>query len=250
MFKGFRTIVADDIKFINSDEASLYMKKNLNNIRDGMFNFFYDNYGKILDGSLMSDKLFPLGDYDIFLSHSGIDIDIVNKLAYAFSKSGIKPFVDSHAWGYYDDLLTNLDNTFNVVENKNNIITYSYEGVKRTASHVHMILSTALNKMIDKCEFFLFVETKNSVITLQDQKKTLSPWIMSELETSKIIRRHSKYEHDMIIEDAQIKTGLEYIRIAYTIPTDHLIYINWDDLVSYLCFNKHTKKLLYETLSR
>lgn len=73
---------------------------------------------------------------------------------------------------------------------------------------------------------------------------------MSELETSKIIRRHSKYEHDIIIEDAQIKTWLEYIRIAYTIPTDHLIYINWDDLLSYLYFSKHTKKLLYETLPR
>lgn len=251
MYKGFYTRAKKDIYIINESNALQYEYAIKNNIQKTTLEFFINNHKKILDGSSLSECIFPINEYDIFLSHSGSDINLINKLAYQFRQAGITPFVDSHVWGYYDDLLTALDNRFNILERGESYVTYSYQGVKNTASHVHMMLSTSLNKMIDKCEFFLFVETKNSTITLQDQKKTLSPWIMSELETSRIIRKYSKYKHDMITEDAQVKAGMEKdVRIAYTIPTDHLIYIDWDDLLAYLSLNKYTKKLLYETVPK
>lgn len=233
MYKGFYTHADADIYLENEVNALWHEHQIKNNIQKNTLEFFIDNHKKILDGSSLSECIFPINEYDIFLSHSGRDINLINKLACKFRRAGITPFVDSHVWGYYDNLLTDLDNRFNILGRREGCVIYSYQGVKNTASHVHMMLSTSLNKMIDKCEFFLFVETENSMITLQDQKKTLSPWIMSELETSKIIRRHHTYKR-MITEDAQVKTGFEAITIAYNISENHLINISWEDLVGSL----------------
>lgn len=105
----------------------------------------------------------------------------------------VRAFVDSYIWAYSNKLLEKLDNKYCVKERDGDHTTYSYEKRNNSTSHVHMMLNTALEKMIDKSECLFFVNTPNSIDIADTMKigATLSPWIFSELSLSQIVR-HKK----------------------------------------------------------
>lgn len=144
-----------------------------------------------LDAATMEEEWFGSVQADIFLSHSHRDETLIEAFAgWLHEKCGVFAFVDSSLWGYADDLLREIDNNYCQNGDKQ---TYSYKLRNISTSYVHMILNTALAKMIHQTECLIFVNTENSTIkeNITDESKTLSPWIYSELALSKIIE-HQK----------------------------------------------------------
>lgn len=186
-----------------------------------------------LDAATMEQEWFGSVQADIFLSHSHRDETLIEAFAgWLHEKCGVFAFVDSSLWGYADDLLLEIDNDYCKNDGKN---TYSYELRNISTSYVHMILNTALAKMIHQTECLIFVNTENSTIkeNITDESKTLSPWIYSELALSKIIEPQeyniSNLKHSFILnesEERQIPIALpaeiEHLEI---LTTNHLI--NW-----------------------
>lgn len=154
-----------------------YIKKNLKE---------YTNQQGYIDMSSISEDWFPEVNCDVFLSHSHRDIDLVNGIVGFFHKCfNIEVFVDSYIWGYCNDLLRELDEQYCRKENS----FFDYDKRNYSTAHVHMMLSNALNKMINKSECIIFLDTENS-LDAKDiiENGTSSPWIYSELIATKLIQ--------------------------------------------------------------
>jgi hypothetical protein len=128
---------------------------------------------------------------NIFLSHSHDDLEVATALANTlYSKFGLTCFIDSFVWGYSANLIREIDNNFCLNTDEK---TYSYSERNKSTSHVHMLLSTALIKMIDRCEAIMFLNTPHSIVTSElikgKQDSTASPWIYAELIASKYMRQ-------------------------------------------------------------
>jgi hypothetical protein len=121
--------------------------------------FTKDGY---LNAEKMQENWFPSLDADIFISHSHRDEELAISLAgWLNEKLNIKSvFIDSCVWGYANDLLKSIDNEY--CKNKFSE-TYDYEKRNISTSHVHMMLSTALSKMLDNSECCFFLHTPASV---------------------------------------------------------------------------------------
>lgn len=138
----------------------------------------------------IESRWFPLIDADIFISHSSTDSKEVYGLAgWLYENFKLKAFVDSAVWGNANELLKDIDDKYCKREEME---YYSYEARNHSTSHVHMILSMALTKMIDKTECILFYKTPNSIKLDKQIEKTTSPWIYAELIATQVLRRHKK----------------------------------------------------------
>lgn len=102
-------------------------------------------------------------------------------------------FIDSQIWGHSDQLLKEIDNKY--CKNSSDS-TYSYEKRNGSTAHIHMMLSYALTRMIDRTECVIFIESDKSISVSDSINKTNSPWIFHELSTVDTIRqwneRHNK----------------------------------------------------------
>jgi hypothetical protein len=146
-----------------------------------------------LDGSKLQDDWFPEIEADIFLSHSHKNEKQAIALAgFLWKELQITTFIDSSVWAFADDLLLAIDKTYCFNENTQ---TYRYEDRNRSTSHVHLMLSAALSKMIDKTECLLFLNTPDSIQTDGIIDRTISPWIYAEIATSRLIRKKELREH-------------------------------------------------------
>lgn len=83
--------------------------------------------------------------------------------------------------------------------------------------------------MIHKCKYFIFIETPNSLkddeLIYDGQiKKTNSPWIYSELMTTKVIKESIKItEMEMkSTEEIKIFSKKYKPKISYKVDTSHL----------------------------
>ena len=201
--------------------------------------------GKPIDVKEVTGIIFPDGEPDIFLSHSYADIDIVNKFEnYLASKKGLKVFIDSEVWGSVYNLLKKVDDRFC----KNNFSdTYVYKYRNITTSNIFMALNSALTKMIDNSEVFMFIGSDNSLTFdstkgLIDQgEQTYSPWIHSELLFSSMARINvpKRYLVSPVFESAQdsleiFKAAKRAPRFIHPAPTEHLKVINSAGLENWL----------------
>ncbi len=187
-----------------------------------------------LDGSKMQENWFPQVDADIFISHSHADVNLAIRLAgWLYEEFGIRAFIDSCIWGYSNDLLKSIDDEY--CQNSNGE-TYSYQKRNFSTSHVHMMLSTALTMMIDKTECIFFLNTPNSITTSEVISKTKSPWIYSEIATTKMIRKKPLSSYRIRRVTKSFSTGgslKKSLDVEYEVNTDHLIpisnihFINW-----------------------
>lgn len=90
-------------------------------------------------------------------------------------KFGLVAFIDSCVWGSADKLLKKVDERYC----KQYYINYfDYEKRNFSTSHIHMMLSIALAKIMKNCEAIFFLNTEESICT-EDiiNNKTYSPWI-------------------------------------------------------------------------
>lgn len=181
---------------------------------DETLNSFKTTNGS-LDGDKMQSSWFPVIEADIFLSHSHEDRDLVVALAgWLKNKFGLSVFIDSCIWEYYKKLQVLLDKEYSKIKG-----AFSYDKVLYAASHVNMMLNTALMQMIDNCEFVIFVNTPNSVKPGDVVKNVVSPWIYSELAMTKLIRKSEK----KLLESTEDFSDLS---VRYNLNTDHLTQLN------------------------
>ena len=187
-----------------------------------------------LDGSKMQENWFPQVKADIFISHSHADESLAIRLAgWLYVEFGLIAFIDSCIWGYSNDLLKSIDNEY--CQNSN-AETYNYQKRNFSTSHVHMMLSTALTMMIDKTECIFFLNTPNSITASEVISRTKSPWIYSEIATTKMIRKKSLSNYRIHRVTESFSTGgslKKSLDIEYEVNTDHLIQITNTHFISW-----------------
>ncbi|WP_441749760.1 toll/interleukin-1 receptor domain-containing protein [Helicobacter pylori] len=111
----------------------------------------------------------------VFLSHSHADKNKALKVKnYLESKTKHEVFVDSLFWDYKDDVLNKLA---------------EYDDISGIEDAFTLILRESLQDMIEKCPYFVFLQSKNSVSLNQDLLGiTYSAWIYEELKIAHSIR--------------------------------------------------------------
>ena len=208
-----------------------------------------------IDGTRLQENWFPQVNAHVFLSHSHADEATAQVLAgWLFQTFGISTFIDSCIWGYSNQLLRTIDNKFCLQKNG----TYNYVTRNRSTSHVHMMLTSALSKMIDNTECLLFLNTPNSVIASQVSDQTYSPWIYFEVVQSGLIRRRTAAAHrQRFIKSFANKSMTEdsALAVKYNLNLDHLLEVTFEQFQSWekafqSSRNVHPLDVLYGILTK
>lgn len=196
----------------------------------------------VADGTQIEKDWFPMIEADIFISHSHSDDRLANGIAgWLNAKFGLKCFIDSCVWNYSDNLLENINSEFsNKRNNPNGGYLYDHEKCNVASKHVNIMLSIALQKMIDKTEVTILLNTKNSISNYGDvyQDATYSPWIYSEIVCTQIVRKKtlSEYRKNMwksIFEHAEMRGDSKEYNAIYEVSLDHLSSLNEEILLQW-----------------
>jgi hypothetical protein len=183
-----------------------------------------------LKADLITADWFPEINADIFISHSHKDFDNVLSIAgWLYDNFKIISFIDSCVWGYSGELLKIIDKEYCYDDDTG---LYNYNMRNLSTSHVYMMLSVALSKMIYNTEVLFFYNTPNSITpndVISTGDKTLSPWIYSEIAMTNLVRQRKPEEHRMIKSMAESSesyfSGME---IEYNIDISALPIIDVD----------------------
>lgn len=230
MYAGFKLESLKFNSFIPSNVTQSKRQRKKVEIERKLKEYVVDN--SIINATEVQNDWFPQINSNVFLSHSHSDIKSVTLLAdFLEEKFGLNCFIDSYVWGYFNDLINLL------LEGEELTI----ENVSYVSSNVHMMLSMALNNMIDRCECIIFYNTPNSLSINGLVQQTASPWIYNELTVSKIIRKRSPDEHRLLLENfAGITKTAEAVKkkFFYDVNLSHLHnmtvsdFNNWFKIVS------------------
>lgn len=140
-----------------------------------------------IDADQIQQNIFPnYKKYDVFISHSHQDLELVQKFAFYLRNTlGLKVFIDSEVWGYVDDLLMSVNNQYAKIGEK----LYDYKKCNLNASVIYLMLSNAIHDVINETECLFFINTPNSINSEENiEETTESPWIYDELKTTSIIK--------------------------------------------------------------
>ncbi len=133
----------------------------------------YSNDGIILNHNKIKEAFFSpfkpqLKNAQVFLSHSHADknetLEVKN---YLESETNRRVFIDSLFWDYKDDVLNKLA---------------EYDNISRIEDAFTLILRESLQDMIEKCPYFVFLQSSNSVSNQGLSRITYSAWIYEELK--------------------------------------------------------------------
>ncbi|WP_154449070.1 toll/interleukin-1 receptor domain-containing protein [Helicobacter pylori] len=140
----------------------------------------HSNDGIILNRNKIKEAFFSpfkpqLKDAKVFLSHSHADKNKALKVKnYLESETNHRVFIDSLFWDYKDDVLNELA---------------KYDNTSKIKDAFTLILRESLQDMIEKCPYFVFLQSNNSVSCNQDLSCiTYSAWIYEELKIAHSIR--------------------------------------------------------------
>ncbi len=131
----------------------------------------HSNDGIILNHNKIKEVFFSpfkpqLKNAQVFLSHSHADKNKALKVKnYLESETNHRVFIDSLFWDYKDDVTSKIKDAFT------------------------LILRESLQDMIEKCPYFVFLQSNNSVSLNKDLLGiTYSAWIYEELKIAHSIR--------------------------------------------------------------
>ncbi|GAA9736881.1 toll/interleukin-1 receptor domain-containing protein [Helicobacter pylori] len=139
----------------------------------------YPNDDIILNHNEIKEVFFSpfkpqLKNAQVFLSHSHADKNKALKVKnYLESETNHRVFIDSIFWDYKDDVLNKLA---------------KYDNTSKIKDAFTLILRESLQNMIEKCPYFVFLESKNSVSNQGLSRITYSAWIYEELKIAHSIR--------------------------------------------------------------
>ncbi|UOS54865.1 toll/interleukin-1 receptor domain-containing protein [Helicobacter pylori] len=133
------------------------------------------NHNKIKEAFFSPFKP-QLKDAQVFLSHSHADKNKALKVKnYLESKTNHRVFIDSLFWDYKNNVLKEIK--------KHHI------DVSKIEDTFTLILRESLQDMIEKCPYFVFLQSNNSVSFNQDLSCiTYSAWVYEELKIAHSIR--------------------------------------------------------------
>ncbi|GAA9638989.1 hypothetical protein VN0759_14100 [Helicobacter pylori] len=115
-----------------------------------------------------------LKDAKVFLSHSHADKNKTLKVKnYLESKTNHRVFIDSLFWDYKDNIMKEMS---------------KYDNTSKIEDAFMLILRESLQDMIEKCPYFVFLKSKNSVSDQELSRITYSAWIYEELKIAHSIR--------------------------------------------------------------
>lgn len=149
---------------------------------------------------------------------------------------GLKSFVDSCVWGHADELLRKVDDKFCIPKGWS---TYSYPLRNRTTANIHMILNSALHRMIDRSELFVFLDSKNSVRIdeyVNNTEHLSSPWIYSELMFAGHVRRtprkKMRISNESATFDSVVAKSQREVEFVFPVPElnkalDFNLFLKW-----------------------
>ncbi|WRC54364.1 toll/interleukin-1 receptor domain-containing protein [Helicobacter pylori] len=185
----------------------------------------YSNDNIVLKRNEIKEAFFSpfkpqLKNAQVFLSHSHADRNKALEVKdYLESQTKRKVFIDSLFWDYKDDVLNKLA---------------KYDDISRIEDAFTLILKESLQDMIEKCPYFVFLQSKNSVSLNQDLLKiTYSAWIYEELKIA-----------NTLIADTTIKEShIKAMRISYDITNllGRFKPTSLDSLCKKIAFNLITK---------
>ncbi len=230
MYSGFNYKVSNANKFtqyVSEGEKLFEIHKRI--IKDEINNYLVNG---ILDGTKIQNDWFPAIKADIFISHSHKDETIAMGLAgWLYEKFNITAFIDSCVWGNSVKLLRDIDEAHSRMDSNPDM--FDYDKRNYSTSHVHMMLQTALYKMIDNVEAVFVLNTDNSFETIEKVKntiknKTSSPWIFSEIIATTLIRKKSlsEYRTQPTLEHRNFAENNKSLNIEYDIDLTQLIKID------------------------
>ena len=195
-----------------------------------------------IDGTRVQNEWFPQIEADIFISHSHQDEDLACALAgWIYRTFHLRCFLDSNVWGYSEELLENMNDKLSDRRGDGEGgVLYDHQSCNQVSQHVNTMLSIALQKMIDKAEAVILLNTENSIRVCADDhmEQTYSPWIYSEIACTQIVRKkplvvyrdYKKVTHGALVES---KKFAMHLAVSYTIPLAHLIKLNTEDLLKW-----------------
>lgn len=214
---------AYNLKMDDSSRSYLFSSSsNINYKSSYMRN--YDEIEKILSNSIsevngefrlnaeaLKQLMFPTIKADVFLSHSHADFDLACKVANIIeSNTGKNVFIDAVVWKSIYDLEKKLNEKFCVsAETEEYGTLYSHEKVLNIASHVRLLLTTALSSMIKKCSAFVVLNTQSTFI---NGAVTNSPWIYYEIFQAKQYLKEEKEEKEegIVLEEKKDAITVDY----------------------------------------
>ncbi|MFP6159904.1 TIR domain protein [Helicobacter pylori] len=156
-----------------------------------------------------------LKNAQVFLSHSHADRNKALEVKdYLESQTKRKVFIDSLFWDYKDDVLNKLA---------------KYDDISRIEYAFTLILRESLQDMIEKCPYFVFLQSKNSVSNQGLSQITYSAWIYEELRIA------NTFIADTALQESRIKA----MRISYDITNllRRFKPISLDSLCKKIAFN-------------
>lgn len=167
----------------------------------------------LLESERIIEDWFPKKEHkQVFISHSHEDEKTAKKLSrYLKQEKGWDCFIDSEVWGSCYKLIHKIDDEYNRVSNKEN--TYTYQGCQKTTSDIYLMLTTAINKVINTCPIFIFIESESSV----KDSITYSPWIMEELNTYLLLRSSCRCMSSNLTKNDELYLFIPNVQISYKV---------------------------------
>ncbi len=163
-----------------------------------------------------------LKDAQVFLSHSHADKNKALKVKnYLESETNHRVFIDSLFWDYKNNVLKEIK--------KHHINASKIEDA------FTLILRESLQDMIEKCPYFVFLQSNNSVSNQGLSRTTYSAWIYEEL----------KIAHSLIADSALQESRIKAMRVSHNITNllRRFKSISLDGLCKKISFNFITKDL-------
>lgn len=239
MYSKFRVTVNENYSSYY-DVGKTWLDTHKTKIKRRLDQFIHYDTG-IIDGSSLERELFKEINADVFLSHSHSDENLAISFAgWLNSNFGLTAFVDSCVWEYADNILSEINDRYNLVKTDDNgSKTYNHSKANYAASHIYLMLNSALNNMINKTECFMFIDTEHSCMYMNKDKataKTLSPWIYSEIVMANTMNKSAP---DRFITSPELRHSLfESLQMTHDLDFSSFIDLKSIDLANW----KYNKK--------
>ena len=224
-----------------ADEFRQQAKGRFNELSSYLIGVFENK--EVIDAEKIASHIFPTQKADIFLSHSHADEHKAIELAVSLQNKGLNVFVDSCVWGYFHELLDELNTVYAEPKYKEGRVIYDYRKATGLTAGVHMMLSGALHQMIQRSELFIFLNTEKSV-PLEDYQsfdRTFSPWIYSELQFSSFVKRNTPDRHLRVTNESYDGTE-RFIKSTAATRSDVVL--------AFKAFNRHLPKVTGDEMRR